>query len=150
MQMELFYLGESYKYISPCLQNLRKHFNLVFGTLRIQGGKFTSTNRKRDGQKRLEFILKFFFHYFWFLEGEKRWPWKIFLFSRKSPPSHFMHIESHINMLQWSEDNKIILKANGSQAQRLYNLIINTNIFITFSPQPQIHPRSFNHKPTLL
>lgn len=47
MQMELFYLGESYKYISPCL---------VFGTLRIQGGKFTSTNRKRDGQKRLEFI----------------------------------------------------------------------------------------------
>lgn len=58
MQMELFYLGESYKYISPCLQNLRKHFNLVFGTLRIQRRQIHFYKQKTRWTKTIRIYLK--------------------------------------------------------------------------------------------
>lgn len=72
MQMELFYLGESYKYISPCLQNLRKHFNLVFGTLRIQRRQIHFYKQKTRWTKTIRIYFKIFFSLFLIFGGREK------------------------------------------------------------------------------
>lgn len=82
MQMELFYLGESYKYISPCLQNLRKRYNLVLGTLRIQRRQIHFYKQKTRWTKTIGiYSHKMIFYFFYFFgEREKIIVEKIFLF----------------------------------------------------------------------
>lgn len=72
MQMELFYLGESYKYISPCLQNLRKHFNLVFGTLRIQRRQIHFYKQKTRWTKTIRIYFKKKFSLFLIFGGREK------------------------------------------------------------------------------